>query len=92
MPDEDYDVTTISPEMVLVCDQLQTLSERALAMNMYRSYQVVLACQEEMWEELKDRVWNRKEELKPFGWDDDEELEELQGRTKFELLCERYRT
>jgi len=45
-----------------------------------------------MWEELDDRIRNRKEELLPFGWSDDEELEELQNRTKFERLIERYRT
>lgn len=69
-----------------------TLSERSLAMHLYRSYQSVLACQEAMWEELMDRVWNRKGELVPFGWDDDEELEELQSRKKFEKLMERFQS
>ncbi|KAJ7619183.1 hypothetical protein DFH06DRAFT_1235568 [Mycena polygramma] len=73
-------------------NQLDLLNDRSLAMHLYRSYQIVLACQEEMWEELKDRIRNRKDELKPFGWDDDEELEELQSRKKFELLVDRYRT
>jgi hypothetical protein len=72
-------------------DQLATLSERSVAMHLYRAYQSVLACQEAMWEELKDRLRNRRDELKPFGWDDDEELEELQSRSKFERLIERYR-
>ncbi|KAJ7070864.1 hypothetical protein C8F01DRAFT_1108121 [Mycena amicta] len=72
--------------------QLSALNERSLAMHLYRSYQIVLACQEEMWEELKDRLRNRKDELQPFGWDDDEELEELRNRKKFELLVDRYRT
>lgn len=45
-----------------------------------------------MWEELKDRVRNRKHELSPYGWDDDDELEELQSRTKFEKLIERFKT
>ncbi|TFK36969.1 hypothetical protein BDQ12DRAFT_686169 [Crucibulum laeve] len=71
--------------------QLEALSERSLAMHLYRSYQSVLACQEAMWEELKDRIRNRKEELAAFGWDDDEELEELQNRKKFETLIDRYR-
>ena len=43
-----------------------------------------------MWEELKDRIRNKKDELVAFGWDDDEELEELQSRKKFEKLIERY--
>ncbi|KAG5647764.1 hypothetical protein DXG03_008487 [Asterophora parasitica] len=61
-------------------------------MHLYRSYQSVLATQEAMWEELKDRIRNRKDELLPFGWDDDDELEELQSRKKFERLVERYRS
>ncbi|KAF7303242.1 UBIQUITIN-CONJUGAT-2 domain-containing protein [Mycena kentingensis (nom. inval.)] len=76
----------------LLRKQLGALNERSLAMHLYRSYQLVIACQEEMWEELKDRLRNRKDELKPFGWEDDEELEELQNRKKFELLVDRYRT
>lgn len=59
-------------------------------MHLYRAYQNVLACQEAMWEELKDRIRNKKDELKQYGWEDDEELEELQSRKKFERLVERY--
>ena len=80
------------PRSLFSLEQLESLSERSLAMHLYRSYQSVLACQEAMWEELDDRIRNRKEELLPFGWSDDEELEELQNRTKFERLIERYRT
>jgi hypothetical protein len=80
------------PRSLFPLEQLQSLSERSLAMHLYRSYQSVLACQEAMWEELDDRIRNRKEELLPFGWSDDEELEELQNRTKFERLVERYRS
>ncbi|KAG5635101.1 hypothetical protein H0H81_012443 [Sphagnurus paluster] len=79
------------PDSLFPLKQLESLSERSLAMHLYRSYQSVLACQEAMWEELKDRIRNRKDELLPFGWDDDEELEELQSRNKFERLVERYR-
>ncbi|KAJ6519979.1 S-adenosyl-L-methionine-dependent methyltransferase [Mycena sanguinolenta] len=88
----DGEEPTASPDRISLRNRLNLLNERSLAMHLYRSYQVVLACQEEMWEELKDRIRNRKDELKPFGWDDDEELEELQNRTKFELLIDRYRT
>ncbi|KAF5385090.1 hypothetical protein D9615_001276 [Tricholomella constricta] len=80
------------PRSLFPLEQLESLSERSLAMHLYRSYQSILACQEAMWEELKDRIRNRKEELLPFGWDDDEELEELQNRKKFERLVERYRS
>ncbi|KAF7347703.1 S-adenosyl-L-methionine-dependent methyltransferase [Mycena venus] len=88
----DGEEPAISPDRIPLRNQLSQLNERSLAMHLYRSYQIVLACQEEMWEELKDRIRNRKDELKPFGWDDDEELEELQNRKKFELLVDRYRT
>ncbi|KAJ6621207.1 S-adenosyl-L-methionine-dependent methyltransferase [Mycena sp. CBHHK59/15] len=90
--DMENEDTVLSADRIPVRDQLNLLNERSLAMHLYRSYQLVLACQEEMWEELKDRIRNRKDELKPFGWDDDEELEELQSRKKFELLVDRYRT
>lgn len=60
-------------------------------MHLYRGYQTVLACEGAMWEELIDRLRNRKEELKPYGWEDDEELEALQHRMRFERLIERYR-
>jgi hypothetical protein len=80
------------PRSLFPIEQLESLTERSLAMHLYRSYQSVLACREAMWEELDDRIRNRKEELLPFGWSDDEELEELQSRTKFERLIERYRS
>ena len=73
-------------------DRLSSVTERSLAMHLYRSYQSVLGCEEAMWEELKDRVRNRKDELLPFGWDDDEDLEELESRKKFERLVDRYRS
>jgi hypothetical protein len=94
-------VDTPSAESELLCrpqtkhsfrlDRLKLLSERSLAMNLYRAYQQVVSCQEAMWEELKDRLRNRRDQLKMYGWDDDEELEELQSRSKFERIIERYR-
>ncbi|KAK7058419.1 hypothetical protein VNI00_002053 [Paramarasmius palmivorus] len=80
------------PPLLIEPERLDSLNERSLAMHLYRSYNLVLGCQEALWEELKDRLRNRKDELKPFGWEDDEELEELQNRKKFERLIERYRT
>ncbi|KAK0246253.1 hypothetical protein EDD85DRAFT_803611 [Armillaria nabsnona] len=71
-------------------ERLSSLSVRSLAMHLYRAYQSVLACREALWEELNDRLRNRKDELKPFGWEDDEDWEELQTRRKFEILVERY--
>jgi len=81
-----------APQALFSVDRLSSLTERSLAMHLYRSYQSVLACEEAMWEELKDRVRNRKDQLLPFGWDDDEDLEELESRKKFERLVDRYRS
>ncbi|KAF5323360.1 hypothetical protein D9611_005643 [Ephemerocybe angulata] len=80
------------PASLFSLDQLREMSERSLAMHLYRSYKTVLACQEAMWEELKDRMRNRREELVPFGWEDDEELGELKGRKRFEKLIERFQS
>lgn len=71
----------------------QRLTDHTLAIHLYRAYQGVLACQESMWEELKDRIRNRKDSLQAFGWEDDEELEGLKlSRQKFERLVERYQS
>ena len=51
------------PQELFPLDRLASLSERSLAMHLYRSYQSVLACEEAMWEELKDRPLNRKDAL-----------------------------
>jgi len=91
-PLAEGDITSLPPGSLFPMEQLLKLSQRSLAMHLYRNYQTVLACQEAMWEELKDRIRNKKDELVPFGWDDDEELEELQSRKKFERLIERYRS
>jgi hypothetical protein len=85
-------MTSLPPGSSFPMEQLLDLSQRSLAMHLYRNFQAVLACQEAMWEELKDRIRNKKDELVSFGWDDDEELEELQSRKKFERLIERYRS
>lgn len=71
--------------------EVDKLNERSLAMQLYWSYQSVLACQESMWEELVDRMRNRPNELRELGWESDLELKELESRTKFEVLLERYK-
>ncbi|KAG8219521.1 hypothetical protein J3R82DRAFT_471 [Butyriboletus roseoflavus] len=70
--------------------EVDKLNETSLAMHLYWSYQSVLACQESMWEELVDRMRNRPDELRELGWESDLELNELESRTKFEVLVERY--
>ncbi|KAI9570267.1 hypothetical protein HD554DRAFT_2085025 [Boletus coccyginus] len=72
-------------------ETVDTLNESTLAMQLYWSYQSVLACQESMWEELVDRMRNRPGELNELGWESDPELNELESRAKFEVLIERYK-
>ena len=87
---ENDDDSNPFPTQLFSLDQLREMSERSLAMHLYRAVQTILACQEAMWEELKDRIRNRREELIPFGWDDDE-LSELKSRVRFEKLIDRFR-
>ncbi|EGN93139.1 hypothetical protein SERLA73DRAFT_190006 [Serpula lacrymans var. lacrymans S7.3] len=83
--------TGTKPSLSLVpLEELDKLSERSLAMQLYWSYKSVLACKESMWEELVDRMRNRRDELVALGWESDEELAKLQGRVKFETLINRY--
>lgn len=52
-------------------------------------FNLVLACQESMWEVLNDRIRNRESELKELGWDD-EDIEAEHARQRFDKLLERY--
>jgi hypothetical protein len=82
---------SIGPEVKIVPeDFLNGLSERSLAMHLFRSFQNVMSTQESMWEELKDWVRNKKDALKELGWENDGDLEEPSIRRKFETLLERY--
>ncbi|EJD03821.1 S-adenosyl-L-methionine-dependent methyltransferase [Fomitiporia mediterranea MF3/22] len=61
----------------------------SLAFQLHRTFNLVLACQESMWEVLNDRIRNREAELKELGWDDDE-IEGEHARQRFDKLLERY--
>ncbi|KAG1885491.1 hypothetical protein F4604DRAFT_1726396 [Suillus subluteus] len=78
-------------QSLIPLDEIDKLDERSLAMQLYWSYQSVLACQEAMYEELLDRTRNRTGQLTEWGWDTDQELSELESRTKFEILIDRYK-
>lgn len=82
----------VAPSHSLVSlDEIDKLNERSLAMQLHYSYQSVLGCQEAMYEELLDRTRNRTGELAAFGWETDQDLSELESRTKFEILIDRYK-
>jgi hypothetical protein len=85
------DNPAIGPQDKMMSYQvLNQLSERSLAMHLFRSYQNVMSIQESMWEELKDWVRNRKDVLKELGWENDNDLEETSIRRKYETLLERF--
>jgi len=90
--DSDGSYTSQKPAAIelIPLDAMNSLSEHSLSMHLYQAYQHVLASREAMWEELRDRLRNKNETLKPFGWEDDEELELHNSRQKFDLLIERY--
>lgn len=84
--------TSIGPVKELVPKmRINEMSERSLAMHLYRSFQSVMSIQESMWEELKDWVRNKSNVLKQLGWDSNGDLEEPNVRRKFEKLLDRYR-
>ena len=64
-----------------------------LMAHLHRMAMGVLACKESMWEVLKDRLRHKQyeQELRELGWEDEEGVEELQERKKFEKMLERYR-
>lgn len=86
------DDTMVGGDAGLALLPISTLSQTTcfqLAFQLHRMYNLVLACQESMWEVLNDRIRNRESELKTLGWDD-EELEGEHARQRFDLLLERY--
>ncbi|KAG2149593.1 hypothetical protein BD769DRAFT_344875 [Suillus cothurnatus] len=88
---ESTSMGVAASQSLIPLGEIDKLSERSLAMQLYWSYQSVLACQEAMYEELLDRTRNRTGQLTDWGWDTDQELSELESRTKFEILVDRYK-
>lgn len=88
-PSDDTFVWT-SQETALLPTTSLSCANQGLALHLHRAYQNVLACQESMWEELKDWARTRKQQLKALGWEDEDP--ELPSRRRFEQLVERYRS
>lgn len=74
---------------LLPLSALSEASSFSLAFQLHRMFNLVLACQESMWEVLNDRIRNRESELKELGWDD-EDIEAEHARQRFDKLLERY--
>ncbi|KAI5121295.1 hypothetical protein M0805_003764 [Coniferiporia weirii] len=86
------DDTTTGDASELALLPISSLSEAtcfSLAFQLHRMFNLVLACQESMWEVLNDRIRNRESELKRLGWDDDD-LEAEHARQRFDKFLERY--
>jgi hypothetical protein len=62
------------------------------AMQLHLAFQNVLACREAMWDELRDALCNRPNELAELGWHIRGELNDRLERQKFDLLLQRFRT
>ncbi|KIY67197.1 hypothetical protein CYLTODRAFT_376545 [Cylindrobasidium torrendii FP15055 ss-10] len=92
------DLTSVPsiPAALFPSERLASLDERSLAMHLFKSYQVVLASREALWEELQERIQSRKHELAPFGWDSHENFDvdgprdPQRERRKFEMIVDRY--
>ena len=74
---------------LLPLSALNETTSFTLAFQLHRMFNLVLACQESMWEVLNDRIRNRESELKELGWDD-EDIEAEHARQRFDKLLERY--
>lgn len=76
------------PSQLFPVERLESLSERSLAMHLFRSYQTVLSCREALWGVLSSRINNNSKELEKYGWvmstDQDQNME------SFERLLTRY--
>lgn len=70
--------------------KMNAMNERSLSMQLFHSFQVVMATQESMWDELKDWLRNKPDMLRDLGWDSDGDKEEPKIRRKFEALLDRY--
>lgn len=88
------DITLPVLDSVSIGPALSTLiarhSREGRAMYLRKAVDNIVACQENMYEELLDRVTQNRD-LEPFNWSSDEELRDIKGtRAKFDFLMARY--
>lgn len=76
-------------QSIMPVETLGKLGERTRAMNLYRSFMVVVACREAMWEELKMLQRSRRKALIDLGWEN-RLLEDREARARFEELFEQF--
>jgi hypothetical protein len=61
-------------------------------MQLHRVVAEILACREAMWDQLREILRTRPQELADLGWAFRGELDERLEREKYELLLQRFRT
>jgi len=86
----DYDLNS----MMANIDKLSTcVSGETLMTHLHRMVMGVVACRESMWEVLKDRLRHKQyeKELRELGWEDEDGVEEMKERKRFERMLERYK-
>lgn len=86
----DYDLSSMMADI----DKLATcVSGETLMTHLHRMVMGVVACRESMWEVLKDRLRHKQyeKELRELGWEDEDGVEELKERKRFERMLERYK-
>jgi hypothetical protein len=74
---------------IMPLEALGKLGERTRAMNLYRSFMVVVGCREAMWEELKLLQRSRRKALVDLGWEN-RIMEDREASTRFDELFERF--
>ena len=89
-PSDDTSLGHASSMALVPMASLLETSNFSLAMHLHRMYNLVLSCQESMWEVLSDRIRNREAELKSLGWDD-EDIEAEHSRQRFDKIVDRYK-
>ena len=88
-PSDDTSLGHASSMALVPMASLLETSNFSLAMHLHRMYNLVLSCQESMWEVLNDKIRNREDDLKRLGWLDDS-LEGEHSRERFESLLVKY--
>jgi hypothetical protein len=76
-------------QSIVPVERLGRLGERTRAMNLHRSFMVVVGCREAMWEELKMLQRSRRKALVDLGWENTL-LEDKEARTRFDELFEQF--
>jgi len=76
-------------QSIMPVEKLGKLGERTRAMNLYRSFVIVLGCREAMWEELKVLQRSSRKALVDLGWES-RLLDDREARARFDELFERF--